>query len=75
LNINIEKSRGAAKKKEAEARKSLKRFLLEKVQEWINHRFESERDEFLGRGCYETKPGEKVNYGNGYRSRRLTILG
>src|SRR4029077_5836780 len=55
-------------------KKSLKAYLLEKVQAWINALLEAERDEFLGRGRYESA-GEEGNYRNGYRRRKLNVLG
>src|SRR5262249_48765210 len=55
-------------------KKSLKRYLLEKVRTWINGLLEGERDEFLGRGRHEPV-GEGGNYRNGYRSRKLNLFG
>ena len=54
-------------------KKSLKAYLLEKVQAWINALLEAERDEFLGRGRYES--AKNGNYRNGYRRRKLNLFG
>jgi len=55
--------------------RSLKRYLLEKVQAWTNALLEAERDEFLGRGRYELLDEEHDNYRNGYRPRRINLFG
>jgi hypothetical protein len=51
LNITTKpQSEDLRKPVKAEKKRSLKRFLLEKMQSWINSLLEAERDEFLGRG-------------------------
>ena len=54
-------------------KKSLKAYLLEKLQAWINALLEAERDELLGRGRYES--AKDGNYRNGYRRRKLNLFG
>ena len=53
----------------------LKRYLLEKVQQWINSLLEAERDEFLGRDRQQRLDENRDNYRNGYRPRKLNLLG
>ena len=55
-------------------RRSLKRWLLERAQAWINGLLEAEMTEHLQRGRYEPL-GDRVNYRNGYRPRRLNLYG
>lgn len=79
LNITTETGRneeengkaGKAKKQ----KRSLKRYLLEKMQFWINSLLEAERDEFLGRSRREPLDEEHDNYRNGYRGRRINFFG
>lgn len=71
LNITIEEPT----KSESAAKKSLKGWLLKKMQRWINELLEAERDEFLGRGRQERLDPEHDNYRNGYRSRRINFFG
>lgn len=59
----------------AEKARSLKRYLLEKVQTWVNSLLEAERDEFLGRGRYQPLDAKHHNYRNGYRPRKLNLFG
>lgn len=56
------------------ARRSLKRWLLERAQAWINSHLEAEMAEHLQRARYEPL-GEHRNYRNGHRPRRLNLLG
>jgi putative transposase len=55
-------------------RRSLKRWLLERAQAWINGLLEAEMTEHLQRDRYEPL-GDRVNYRNGYRPRRLNLYG
>jgi transposase-like protein len=57
------------------ARKSLKVWLLEKVQTWINALLRSEMDQHLGRAVYEPVQPENFNYRNGTRPRKLNLFG
>lgn len=57
------------------ARKSLKRWLLEKAQAWINAALEAEMTEHLQRGRYEPLSDGQENYRNGYRPRKLNLCG
>ena len=57
------------------ARKSLKRWLLEKAQVWINGLLEAEMAQHLRRGRYEPLADGQSNYRNGYRPRRLNLCG
>jgi putative transposase len=57
------------------ARKSLKRWLLEKAQAWINGALEAEMTEHLQRGRYQPLAEGQDNYRNGYRPRRLNLCG
>jgi hypothetical protein len=51
LNLNTEGKREKDETQEgSQGKRSLKRYLLEKMQVWINSLLEAERDEFLGRG-------------------------
>jgi putative transposase len=76
MNVSTEgkaEKRGTA---EAKRRKrSLKRYLLEKMQTWINGLLEAERDEFLGRARHERLDEEHDNYRNGYRRRGINFFG
>lgn len=79
LNITTETGRTAEEKqkpgKGEKAKRSLKRYLLEKMQVWINSLLEAERDEFLGRGWHEPLDEKHDNYRNGYRPRRINFFG
>lgn len=57
------------------ARKSLKRWLLEKAQAWINGALEAEMSEHLQRGRYQPLAPDQGNYRNGHRPRRLNLCG
>ena len=76
LNITLEevsdKKKGPLKR---DQKRSLKRYLLEKVQQWINSLLEAERDEFLGRDRQQRLDENRDNYRNGYRPRKLNLLG
>ena len=76
LNLSTE---GKAEKKgpgeEKQRKRSLKRYLLEKMEAWINGLLEAERDEFLGRGRYAPLSGKEGNYRNGYRPRGINFFG
>jgi transposase-like protein len=58
-----------------EKTRSLKRYLLAKIQMWINSLLEADRDEFLGGGRYDPLDPEHDNYRNGYRARKLNLFG
>lgn len=76
LNIEVESPKGHLRKRSAKKEKqSLKRYLLEKMQQWINFLLEAERDEFLGRPRYGGLDEAHDNYRNGYRPRRLNFFG
>jgi putative transposase len=76
LNIEVEGPKGHLRKRSAKKeKKSLKQYLLAKMQQWINSLLEGERDEFLGRARYEGLDPEHNNYRNGYRPRRLNFFG
>ena len=76
MNLSRE---GKVEKKESKEEKQrkrwLKRYLLEKMQAWINGLLEAERDEFWGRGRHEPLSGKEGNYRNGYRRRGINFLG
>ncbi len=55
--------------------KSLKVWLLEKVQAWLNALLRSELDEHLGRKAYEPAVVANPNYRNGSRPRKLNLFG
>ncbi len=76
MNLNTEEKRennGSAK--ERPGKRSLKWYLLEKMQVWINGLLEAERDEFLGRGRHALLDAKHDNYRNGYRPRRINFFG
>ncbi len=76
MNVSTEgkaDKRGTAEAKQR--KRSLKRYLLEKMQTWINGLLEAERDEFLGRARHERLDEEHDNYRNGYRPRRINFFG
>jgi putative transposase len=79
LNITTETGRNAeeaAKAGKSERQKrSLKGYLLEKMQIWINGLLEAERDEFLGRGRHDRLDEKHDNYRNGYRPRTINFFG
>jgi putative transposase len=76
INIEVESPKGHLRKRSAQKeKKSLKKYLLEKMQQWINSLLEGERDELLGRARYEGLDAEHDNYRNGYRPRRLNFFG
>lgn len=79
LNITTETGRTAEKKpkpgKGEKPKRSLKQYLLEKMQIWINSLLEAERDEFLGRGRHEPLDEKHGNYRNGYRPRAINFFG
>jgi putative transposase len=56
------------------ARRSLKRWILERAQAWINEHLEAEMTEHLQRQRYEPLEG-RGNYRNGHRPRKLNLLG
>ncbi|MDE3178353.1 MAG: IS256 family transposase [Acidobacteriota bacterium] len=79
LNITTETSRNAEENGKAgkgkKQKRSLKRYLLEKMQIWINGLLEAERDEFLGRGRHAKLDEKHDNYRNGYRPRTINFFG
>lgn len=76
LNINTENSGTEAGVEKATAKKqSLKQHVVEKVRIWINSLLEAERDEFLGRGRHQPLDSGHDNYRNGYRPRKINLLG
>jgi putative transposase len=76
LNLSTEgKVEKKGTREEKQRKRSLKRYLLEKMQAWINGLLEAERDEFLGRGRYEPLSGKEGNYRNGYRRRGINFFG
>jgi len=68
LEIELEKG----KQKE---QVSLRIWLLRKAQQWINQLLEAELTEFLNRKRYEAVDAKAPNYRNGYRPRKLNLLG
>ena len=76
LNIEVESPKGHLRNRSAKKEKqSLKKYLLEKLQQWINGLLEAERDELLGRARYAGLDEAHDNYRNGYRPRRLNFFG
>ena len=76
MNLSTEgkvEKRGSAEAKQR--KRSLKRYVLEKMQTWINGLLEAERDEFLGRARHERLDEGHDNYRNGYRPRRINFFG
>jgi transposase-like protein len=73
LDISTEACRTSEQKpesrKDEKAKRSLKKYLLEKMQAWINSLLEAERDEFLGRCRHEPLDEKRDSYRNGYRPR------
>jgi putative transposase len=59
----------------ATRKSSLKRYVLEKLQTWVNSLLEGERDEFLGRGRHQPLDENHDNYRNGYRPRKINFFG
>jgi len=76
LNLSTEEKREKNEsQEESQGKRSLKRYLLEKMQVWINSLLEAERDEFLGRGRHEPLDEKHDNYRNGYRRRAINFFG
>ncbi len=76
LNITTEPNRPEQEVERTAPRKaSLKRYVLEKVQNWVNSLLEAERDEFLGRGRHQPLDEKHDNYRNGYRPRKINFFG
>ena len=76
LNISTEPTRPNAEAETAPPKKaSLKRYVLEKLQAWVNSLLEAERDEFLGRGRHQPLDERHDNYRNGYRPRKVNLFG
>ncbi|MGH8335751.1 MAG: IS256 family transposase, partial [Gammaproteobacteria bacterium] len=75
MNLNTEERREKNETQETGAKRSLKRYLLEKMQVWINSLLEAERDEFLGRGRHELLDEKHDDYRNGYRRRTINFFG
>ena len=76
LNITTEPSGSEPATASAAPKKaSLKGYVLEKLQTWVNSLLEAERDEFLGRGRHQPLDEEHDNYRNGYRPRKLNLFG
>ena len=59
------------------AARSLKQWLLEKAQAWVNSLLAAELEDHLERKRYEAVPTDEAapNYRNGYRPRQLNLLG
>jgi putative transposase len=59
------------------AGRSLKQWLLDKAQAWLNRLLAAELDDHLERKRYEPVPPDAAlpNYRNGYRPRQLNLLG
>lgn len=70
IEIELEQDKPAAAR-------SLKQWLLEKAQAWINSLLAAELDDHLERKRYEPVPTDETgpNYRNGYRPRQLNLLG
>jgi putative transposase len=76
LNISTEPTRPNAEAETAPPKRaSLKRYVLEKLQTWVNSLLEAERDEFLGRGRHQPLDERHDNYRNGYRLRKINLFG
>ena len=76
ITLTEQKSANEAEQKEAAPRKkSIRSYLLEKIQVWINSLLEAERDEFLQRKRGERLASGPGNYRNGYRRRILNMMG
>lgn len=76
LNISTEViMEGKSTDVQRQKARSLKRYLLEKMRDWINGLLEAERDEFLGRGRYQMLDEHHDNYRNGYRTRKINLFG
>ena len=56
-------------------RVSLRRMLLEKARRWIEGMVQGEMTEHLGRGPNQPSEEAAPNYRNGYRPRKLNLLG
>lgn len=72
LNITIT---GPTKTERKQKKRSLKKLLLGKMQQWINELLEGERDEFLGRDRQVQLDERHDNYRNGYRPRSINFFG
>jgi putative transposase len=76
LNITTEPTEpDLAAERFAPKKASLKRYVLEKLQTWVNSLLEAERDEFLGRGRHQPLDENHDNYRNGYRPRKINFFG
>lgn len=76
LNITTEPTESDPGTETPASRKtSLKRYLLEKLQTWVNSLLEAERDEFLRRGRHQPLDENHDNYRNGYRPRKINFFG
>ena len=76
LNITTEPPEpDLATESSAPKKASLKRYVLEKLQTWVNSLLEAERDEFLGRGRHQPLDENHDNYRNGYRPRKINFFG
>lgn len=76
LNITTEPSGPNPGTESAAPKKaSLKQYVLEKLQTWVNSLLEAERDEFLGRGRHQPLDEDHDNYRNGYRPRKINFFG
>jgi transposase-like protein len=76
ITIEVESPQAHLKKPAGKKdKRSLKQYLLEKMQIWINGMLEAERDEFLGRDRYAQLDEQHDNYRNGYRRRVLNFFG
>ena len=76
LNITTEPTEpDLAAERSAPKKASLKRYVLQKLQTWVNSLLEAERDEFLGRGRHQPLDGDHDNYRNGYRPRKINFFG
>jgi putative transposase len=76
LNITTEVAvPGPEREEKSKVQVSLKRYLLKKLQVWVNSLLEGERDEFLGRGRHEPLDEAHDNYRNGYRPRKINLFG
>jgi putative transposase len=76
LNITTEPTEpDLAAESSAPKKASLKRYVLAKLQTWVNSLLEAERDEFLGRGRHQPLDENHDNYRNGYRPRKINFFG
>lgn len=70
---NSQESGNAAKGQNQ--KRSLKRYLPDRMQIWINILLESQRDELLSRGRHQPVDEKHDNYRNGYRPRTINFFG